>query len=232
MIEGGYYIKARCIQESEISICSPVVRELWDWLLREANHKDVEIHGYTTKRGQCFRTIKDMREGLKWQIGYRFERYNEEVMKNAMKKLRSLSMITTTKTPRGNLITICNYDKYQNPHNYELPNENPIRLPTDSRPTPDGGLSINKNVKNDKNDKNKRKYIKEKFSIPTIEQVSEYCRERNNEIDPERFVDFYTSKNWMIGKNKMKDWKAAIRTWEKNSKQSSPDQDIEESRLL
>jgi hypothetical protein len=65
-------------------------------------------------------------------------------------------------------------------------------------------------------EKNKRKYIKEKFSIPTIEQVSEYCRERNNRIDPECFIDFYTSKNWMIGKNKMKDWKAAIRTWERH----------------
>lgn len=57
-----------------------------------------------------------------------------------------------------------------------------------------------------------------KFIPPTLEDVTTYCKERSNNIDPERFVDFYTSKNWMVGKNKMKDWKAAIRNWEKDSK--------------
>jgi len=45
--------------------------------------------------------------------------------------------------------------------------------------------------------------------------VVAYCRERNNGIDPQRFIDFYSAKGWMIGKNKMKDWKAAVRTWER-----------------
>jgi hypothetical protein len=43
----------------------------------------------------------------------------------------------------------------------------------------------------------------------------EYCLTRNNQVDPQTFIDFYESKGWMIGKNKMKDWKAAVRTWEK-----------------
>ena len=51
---------------------------------------------------------------------------------------------------------------------------------------------------------------------PSLEQVTEYCRERNNGIDPSTFIDFYASKGWMVGKNKMKDWKACIRTWERN----------------
>ena len=54
-----------------------------------------------------------------------------------------------------------------------------------------------------------------KFQPPTVEQVSDYCRERGNGIDPQAFVDFYTSKGWMVGKNRMKDWKAAVRTWER-----------------
>lgn len=52
---------------------------------------------------------------------------------------------------------------------------------------------------------------------PSIEEIREYCQERNNNIDPEKFFDFYDAKGWMIGKNKMKNWKAAVRTWEKGS---------------
>ena len=59
-----------------------------------------------------------------------------------------------------------------------------------------------------------------KFIPPTLEEVTSYCRERNNDVDAERFVDFYASKGWKIGSNSMKDWKAAVRTWEKNRKPS------------
>lgn len=54
------------------------------------------------------------------------------------------------------------------------------------------------------------------FKPPSVEQVEKYCLERNNGIDAQSFVDFYDSKGWMIGKNKMKDWKAAVRTWERS----------------
>ena len=52
------------------------------------------------------------------------------------------------------------------------------------------------------------------FIKPTIEEVKTYCLERNNTVDAQKWHDFYTAKDWMIGKNKMKDWKAAVRTWE------------------
>ncbi len=54
------------------------------------------------------------------------------------------------------------------------------------------------------------------FTPPDIKDVSNYCQERKNNVDPQKWHDFYSSKGWMIGKNKMKDWKAAVRTWEKN----------------
>jgi predicted phage replisome organizer len=57
-----------------------------------------------------------------------------------------------------------------------------------------------------------------RFIPPLLEQVAAYCAERNNGIDSQMFIDFYASKGWMIGKNKMKDWKAAIRTWEQKRK--------------
>lgn len=69
-----------------------------------------------------------------------------------------------------------------------------------------------------------KKELKEKvsnFSPPDIDLVKAYCSERNNCVNPDRFFDFYQSKGWMIGKNKMKDWKAAVRTWEKEDKKNS-----------
>ena len=56
---------------------------------------------------------------------------------------------------------------------------------------------------------------KKRFRPPTVEEVEAYCFERNNKVDAERFVDFYSSNGWRVGKNPMKDWKAAVRTWEK-----------------
>ena len=57
------------------------------------------------------------------------------------------------------------------------------------------------------------------FAVPTVDEVREYCQERNNGIDAAAFVDFYTARGWMIGKTYMKDWKAAVRTWENRRKQ-------------
>lgn len=69
-----------------------------------------------------------------------------------------------------------------------------------------------------KNGKGKESKGKEsKFIKPTLDDVSKYCVERGNSVDPERWLNHYTSNGWMVGKNKMKDWKAAVRTWEKSS---------------
>ena len=59
---------------------------------------------------------------------------------------------------------------------------------------------------------------KERFKKPNKIEIKVYCVERQNNIDAEAFYDFYESKNWYIGKNKMKDWKAAVRTWESRDK--------------
>ena len=56
-----------------------------------------------------------------------------------------------------------------------------------------------------------------RFTAPTLEEVKEYCSERKNGVDAERFVNYYTANGWKVGKNPMKDWKAAVRTWERNT---------------
>ena len=59
---------------------------------------------------------------------------------------------------------------------------------------------------------------RKRFTPPTVDEVRAYCQDRQNGVDPQRFVDYYSSNGWMVGKNKMKDWKAAVRTWEQKEK--------------
>ena len=148
-INGGYYIKARCIQNSEIAIMPPYIREIWDWLLKEANHSDNKSNGKIIKRGQLVRSFKDIQEGLKWMIGYRKMTYKKWQCENSMKFLRERSMVTTTRTTRGMLITICNYSYYQDSKNYES-NLKAVTRTTVNKQLTD---TINKNDKNVKNDK-------------------------------------------------------------------------------
>lgn len=61
---------------------------------------------------------------------------------------------------------------------------------------------------------------RKKFVKPSLEEVRNYCLERKNNVNPEKFIDFYEAKDWYIGKNKMKDWKAAVRTWERGNTSS------------
>ena len=63
---------------------------------------------------------------------------------------------------------------------------------------------------------------RKRFTIPTPEEVQAYCDERKNGILGQQFCDFYSSKGWKIGKEPMKDWKAAVRTWEMRRKDQSP----------
>ena len=59
----------------------------------------------------------------------------------------------------------------------------------------------------------------ERFAKPTVEEIAAYCRSRNNGLDPEQIWDFYESKGWFIGKTKMKNWRSAVRTWERRRRE-------------
>lgn len=88
------------------------------------------------------------------------------------------------------------------------PPANPHETPSEP-PNNNANININNNVNNNKN----------KFIPPTIEEVNEFCLERNNAINPETFVSFYGSKGWKIGKEPMRDWKKAIISWELRGKE-------------
>ena len=141
------------------------------------------------------------------------------------------------------IIEVTNWERYQNTEGLErIREQNRLRkrnqrerekqLLLDSHVTSRDSHATDKN-REDKNknreDKNKSNSDRKRFTPPTIDEVTAYCQERGNNVDPERFVDFYTSKGWMVGRNKMKDWKAAVRTWERDKaldkKQSDDDWD-------
>lgn len=85
-----------------------------------------------------------------------------------------------------------------------------------------GKVSIDKDSKEkDSKEDSVGEEKSKRFYPPTIDEVKQYCEERKNNIDPMAFIDFYSSKGWMIGKNRMKDWKAAVRTWERKRKEQS-----------
>lgn len=66
------------------------------------------------------------------------------------------------------------------------------------------------------NNKTSIKTDNKRFTPPTIEEVRAYCLERKNNVDAERIIDYYNANGWKVGRNPMKDWKAAVRTWERN----------------
>ena len=91
-------------------------------------------------------------------------------------------------------------------------------VPTPSRHPPDN-IRLNR-IEENRTEENRKRGGK-KFAPPTLQEVLDYRIERSSPVDPARFVDFYQSKNWMVGKNKMKDWKAAFRNWEKRENENS-----------
>ncbi|HNX66486.1 MAG TPA: hypothetical protein PKH02_06350 [Bacteroidales bacterium] len=157
MIKGGYILQPRVIQESEISTAPPYVREIWSYLLREANSQEIRYNGHRVKRGQLFRSYAEIREALKWYIGWRRCIYTEMQTKKAMKFLRDTGRIDTRKELGGVLITILKYEYYQNPNNYERTKEGTKERatiePNENQTLPDN----NKNDKNNKNNKEERK---------------------------------------------------------------------------
>ena len=76
-------------------------------------------------------------------------------------------------------------------------------------------VATEKEIEIEKEKDKKEKRGKRVFTPPTLEEVQAYCRERGNSIDPQYFLDYYTTTGWMRGKVKLKDWKAAVRTWER-----------------
>ena len=93
-------------------------------------------------------------------------------------------------------------------NNLDITKAEPSRNQTISKAEPNVYVNDNVNVKDDDNIKT--------FKPPSAVEVTAYCTEKGYKVDADAFIDFYDSKGWMVGKNKMKDWKASVRNWNRN----------------
>ena len=93
-----------------------------------------------------------------------------------------------------------------------------VNIPSKEKFTDNTNINItNTNL----TDSNKKAFFKK----PTVEEVHQYCNERKNKVCADAFIDFYESKDWMVGSNKMKNWKACVRTWEKREDRNNNNND-------
>jgi len=190
----------------------------WEWytdpntfrlffhLVLNANHEKGRWKGNDIERGQ-FITSSDK---LASQLDL-----SRQQIRTAINKLKSTNEITTKPTNKFTLVTVVNYDFYQDDAR-KVTNKITTKA-TNEQPTDNQQVTTNNNDNNKKNE-NKR------FVPPTIDEVKEYCLERQNNVDPLKFINHYESVGWMRGKNKIKSWKACVRTWETNNKNNKPEQ--------
>jgi hypothetical protein len=196
----GWIKLHRQLQQSDLWNEKPFSRgQAWVDMLLMANHeaRNVLFDGrfIPVDRGSFITSEVKLMDKWGW---------SKSKVRLFLSQLEIQQMIVKKTDTKKTSISICNYCVYQDSETTEKPLKD--RRKTTEEPLKD----TNKNEKNDKNEKNNI------FTPPTLEEVKAYCKERNNKIDAERWYDFYSSKGWMIGKNKMKDWKAAVRTWEKS----------------
>ena len=179
---------------------------LFIYCLLKANWKDGRFKGMVIPKGSFVSSIPKMSDETSLTI---------REIRTAISHLKSTGEVTCKSYAKYTVFTVKNYCEYQQS---DLQND---RQATGKRHSNDMLTTTIEEYKEGKNNKKEDTNVsKKKFVPPTVEEVRAYCQERGNKVDPQAFVDHYTSNGWMVGKNHMKDWKAAVRTWEKSSRQS------------
>lgn len=188
---------------------------VWVHLLLSANwsEKRIKLDGsdqfIDIKPGQFLTS----RTKLSAELG--INRSKLERILNALKSEQQIEQQTFSKY---RVISICNWSEYQQSEQQNEPQMSSKRAASEQQ------VSTNNNKKNKKNkEEESLKDIVEKtrearFVPPLIEEVKAYCEERGNTINAQHWYDHYSSNGWKVGSNKMKDWQAAVRTWEQKQK--------------
>ena len=166
---------------------------LFLFMLIKANHKSGKWQGIDIERGQFISSLANISNATGISV---------QTIRTILKKFEKTNEIELKSTSQYTIVTICKYECYQDE------NETSNKPITNNQQTTNKQLTTNKNEKNVKNERSI-------FIEPTYNEILEYCSERKNGVDVNKFLNFYSAKGWMVGKNKMIDWKACIRTWEK-----------------
>lgn len=188
---------------------------------KEMTYKGVVVH-----RGQILRSYRQIQKDLEYIENKQIKTYSLHTIKDILDRLEKDGKIKTQGTQLGTLITIVNYEEYQG-----IGTRNRERSIAQ---TGNGEGTVREQSGNNKNKDNKEEeYVsitidnskvtnkyknKSIFIKPTVEEIRKYCLERKNGLNAEQFYDFYESKGWKVGNQPMKDWQAAVRTWERNER--------------
>lgn len=171
----------------------------WEWKGKE----------YHCQRGEFISSYSKIAKSTGKGIG-------TQNVRTALKRFQNLDFLTVQSTggyQDGIKVIINNWEIYQNETN--RPANSCL---TDYQQTPNSLLTPIEEYKNIRNKNILYSGQKTKFKKPSLEEIESYCSERKNNVDAQRFFDYYESVDWHIGKNKMKNWQACIRNWEKNTK--------------
>lgn len=235
-MNSGYIKLYRKCLENEFFLEKPFDRwRAFEYLLISARYKPsrVILKGQVIEldTGQLIVSEKQLAEKWGWSRG-KVRRY--------ILLLESLGMVQVNGTALGTVLTIENYTKYQceQTANGTALGTTDGTSDSTSLGTSDGThIKKVKKVKKDKKVNNiyitraRARETNTRFTPPDVQDVKAYCLERKNNVDPEKFIDFYEAKGWMVGKNRMKDWRAAVRNWERNGASKSTAQTTQQGRL-
>ena len=191
---------------------------VWFYLLLNATHKNMDAlfkgKRITLEPGQLITGTISISKKMK---------INKDKVQRILKAFEIDKQIAQQPSNKNRLITILNWDLYQN-----IDKQNDKQLINNCETT-DKQLITNNNDKNVKNEINIKENTKRKvFVKPTLDEVKEYCKERSNAINPITFINYYESNGWKVGKNPMKDWKACIRSWETKDYNQKPQEQLPE----
>jgi hypothetical protein len=178
--------------------------------LLRANHSDTEWRGHNIKRGQFLTSVDTLTRETGLSVSQ---------IRTSLKKLISTNEIASKSQARSTVITVLEYDSHQD-------NDKPDdKLMTMKSQADDNEIATDKNVriKECKNDKK----ITRRFTPPTdIETVAYFVEKGSTNIEAEKFWLFYDSKNWFVGKTKMKKWQSAASGWITRNKTDVKNKDI------
>ena len=203
MLESGYIRLYRSFLTWEW-YTDGITKDVFLHLILTANWEPKKWHGIKVERGQRVYSRASLAKEM---------RLSERNVRTALNHLISTGEVTSQSTSQYSIITVKNYDLYQQATS-EATSGRPA---TDQRPTSDRP-QLNK----DKESNNDNKAIKKEraaFTPPTLDDIAAYCKERGNTIDPQKFYDYFTAAEWVDSMGKpVRSWKQKMITWETNGR--------------
>jgi hypothetical protein len=199
----GWIKLHRKIEESSVWLHSPEVYMVWCWCLIRANHKESKVPfkqgDIILKPGEFVTSRASAVEEMP---------LSHRQWRTSVTYLKSTNRIAIETTSRYTKIRVVKWDEYQ--IEGDETTSQTTSLTTSQRPASDQPATTDKNVKNVKNDK---KTTYSAFVKPTADDLKAYAQSIGYKLNAESFLAYYEANGWMVGRNHMKSWQAAMRTW-------------------